>query len=128
MNTDLSAFWMPFTPNRQFRAAPRMLVRAAGMYYESDDGRRILDGTAGLWCVNAGHARTEIRDAVSRQLETMDFAPTFNMGHPLPFELAARLSKHAPDGLDQVFFANSGRSRRPSRSPSGAPSSIRSGR
>ena len=108
MNTDLSAFWMPFTPNRQFRAAPRMLVRAAGMYYESDDGRRILDGTAGLWCVNAGHARTEIRDAVSRQLETMDFAPTFNMGHPLPFELAARLSKHAPDGLDQVFFANSG--------------------
>jgi beta-alanine--pyruvate transaminase len=108
MSTDLSSFWMPFTPNRQFRAAPRLLVRASGMYYESDDGRRILDGTAGLWCVNAGHGRTEIRDAVARQLETMDFAPTFNMGHPLPFELATRLAAHAPGGLNQVFFANSG--------------------
>jgi beta-alanine--pyruvate transaminase len=108
MSTDLSSFWMPFTPNRLFRAAPRLLVRASGMYYESDDGRRILDGTAGLWCVNAGHARTEIRDAVARQLETMDFAPTFNMGHPLPFELATRLAAHAPSGLNQVFFANSG--------------------
>jgi beta-alanine--pyruvate transaminase len=108
MNTDLSAFWMPFTPNRQFRAAPRMLVKASGMYYESDDGRRILDGSAGLWCVNAGHARTEIRDAVARQLETLDFAPTFNLGHPLPFELAARLRSHAPAGLEQVFFTNSG--------------------
>jgi beta-alanine--pyruvate transaminase len=108
MNTDLSSFWMPFTPNRQFRAAPRMLVKASGMYYESDDGRRILDGTAGLWCVNAGHARAEIRDAVARQLETLDFAPTFNMGHPLPFELAARLRAHAPAGLEQVFFSNSG--------------------
>ena len=108
MNTDLSAFWMPFTPNRQFRGSPRMLVKASGMYYESDDGRRILDGTAGLWCVNAGHARTEIRAAVARQLETLDFAPTFNMGHPLPFELAARLRARAPKGLEQVFFTNSG--------------------
>ena len=108
MSTDLSAFWMPFTPNRQFRAAPRLLARAAGVYYETDDGRRILDGTAGLWCVNAGHGRVEIRDAVARQLETMDFAPTFNMGHPLPFELATRLAAHAPSGLDQVFFTNSG--------------------
>ena len=74
MINDLSAFWMPFTPNRLFRDAPRMLTRAAGMYYESSDGRRILDGTAGLWCVNAGHGRVEIRDAVARQLETMDFA------------------------------------------------------
>jgi len=108
MSTDLSAFWMPFTPNRDFRTAPRMLARARGVHYESDDGRRILDGTAGLWCVNAGHARPEIRDAVARQLETLDFAPTFNMGHPLAFELAERLLKHAPAGLTQVFYANSG--------------------
>jgi beta-alanine--pyruvate transaminase len=108
MNTDLSAFWMPFTPNRLFRASPRMLVKAAGLYYETDDGRRVLDGTAGLWCVNAGHARVEVRDAVARQLETLDFAPTFNMGHPLPFELAARLKARAPAGLEQVFFGNSG--------------------
>lgn len=108
MNTDLSAFWMPFTPNRLFRDAPRMLTRAAGVYYESADGRQILDGTAGLWCVNAGHGRAEIRDAVARQLETMDFAPSFNMGHPLAFAAAARLASHAPAGLDRVFFANSG--------------------
>ncbi len=108
MNTDLSAFWMPFTPNRLFRTAPRLLTKASGVYYESDDGRRILDGSAALWCVNAGHGRTEIRDAVARQLETMDFAPTFNVGHPLPFELAKRLRSHAPPGLEQVFFSNSG--------------------
>ena len=108
MINDLSAFWMPFTPNRLFRDAPRMLVRAKGMYYESSDGRQILDGTAGLWCVNAGHGRVEIRDAVARQLETMDFAPTFNMGHPLAFELSARLVRHAPPGLEHVFLANSG--------------------
>jgi beta-alanine--pyruvate transaminase len=108
MSTKLEAFWMPFTPNRQFRASPRLLTRAAGMYYESDDGRRILDGTAGLWCVNAGHARAEITAAVARQLETLDFAPTFNMGHPLAFELAKRLVSHAPPGLEQVFFTNSG--------------------
>jgi beta-alanine--pyruvate transaminase len=108
MSTNLAAFWMPFTPNRQFRAGPRLLARAAGMYYESDDGRRILDGTAGLWCVNAGHARPEITQAVARQLETLDFAPTFNMGHPFAFELAARLVAHAPPGLEQVFLTNSG--------------------
>jgi beta-alanine--pyruvate transaminase len=108
MSTNLAAFWMPFTPNRQFRTGPRLLARAAGMYYESDDGRRILDGTAGLWCVNAGHARPEITAAVARQLETLDFAPTFNMGHPFAFELAARLVAHAPPGLEQVFFTNSG--------------------
>ena len=108
MNTDLSSFWMPFTPNRLFRDAPRMLARASGVYYQSEDGRQILDGTAGLWCVNAGHGRAEIRDAVARQLETMDFAPTFNMGHPLAFEVAARLARHAPAGLDRVFLSNSG--------------------
>jgi len=106
--TDRSAFWMPFTPNRQFRQAPRLLVGAAGMHYQSDDGRSILDGTAGLWCVNAGHGRREIRDAVAHQLTTLDFAPSFNMGHPLAFELAARLVAHAPHGLSQVFFTNSG--------------------
>jgi beta-alanine--pyruvate transaminase len=108
MSTNLAAFWMPFTPNRQFRAGPRLLARATGMYYESDDGRRILDGTAGLWCVNAGHARPEITRAVARQLETLDFAPTFNMGHPFAFELATRLVTHAPPGLEQVFLTNSG--------------------
>ena len=107
-NPDLDAFWMPFTPNRQFRDAPRLLARAAGVHYETADGRRILDGTAGLWCVNAGHARPEITAAVSAQLATLDFAPTFNMGHPLAFEVAARLARHAPEGLDRVFFANSG--------------------
>ncbi len=108
MDAPSDAFWMPFTPNRMFREAPRMLVRASGVHYESDDGRRILDGTAGLWCVNAGHAREEIRAAVSAQLAELDFAPTFNMGHPLAFELAEELTYHAPKGLSRVFFANSG--------------------
>ena len=108
MSTNLSAFWMPFTPNKQFRAAPRLLARAAGMHYESDDGRKILDGTGGLWCVNAGHARQEITAAVTAQLQTLDFAPTFNMGHPLPFELATRVVSHAPPDLEHVFFSNSG--------------------
>ena len=108
MNTDLSAFWMPFTPNRLFRTKPRLLAKAKGLYYETDDGRRVLDGSAALWCVNAGHGRPEIRDAVAKQLDTMDFAPTFQVGHPLPFELAKRLRGHAPAGLEQVFFSNSG--------------------
>jgi beta-alanine--pyruvate transaminase len=102
------SFWMPFTPNRLFREAPRMLVRASGVHYESSDGRRILDGTAGLWCVNAGHAREEIRSAVHAQLSELDYAPTFNMGHPLAFELADELTSHAPKGLTRVFFTNSG--------------------
>ena len=103
----LDAFWMPFTANRQFKAAPRLLVGAAGMYYTSDD-RRILDGSAGLWCVNAGHGRREIAEAVGNQLATLDFAPTFQMGHPLAFELAERLAAIGPGGLDRVFFTNSG--------------------
>ena len=105
---DLSAFWMPFTANRQFKQDPRMLVEADGMYYTADDGHRVLDATAGLWCVNAGHARSEITDAVARQLGRMDFGPTFQMGHPLPFEFAQRLTAHLPRGLDRVFFTNSG--------------------
>ena len=104
---DLDAFWMPFTANRQFKAKPRMLARAEGMHYWTDDGRQILDAVAGLWCVNAGHGRREITEAVTKQLGTMEFAPTFQMGHPIAFELANRLAKIAPPGLDRVFFTNS---------------------
>ncbi|SFQ83288.1 beta-alanine--pyruvate transaminase [Halopseudomonas formosensis] len=105
---DLDSFWMPFTANRQFKARPRMLQSAEGLYYTDMQGRQILDGTAGLWCCNAGHGRREIAEAVSRQISQMDFAPTFQMGHPLPFELAERLAEIAPAGLNRVFFTNSG--------------------
>ena len=108
----LDAFWMPFTANRQFKAAPRMLVAAQGMHYTADDGRTVLDGTAGLWCVNAGHGRRGIAQAVERQLTSLDFAPTFQMGHPAAFEFAERLAEIAPGGasagLDRVFFTGSG--------------------
>jgi beta-alanine--pyruvate transaminase len=107
-STSLDAFWMPFTANRQFKSEPRLLVSAEGMYYKSDDGRSILDGTAGLWCTNAGHGRKQISDAVAKQIDQLDFAPTFQMGHPLPFELAERLIKHSPEGMNRVFFTNSG--------------------
>jgi beta-alanine--pyruvate transaminase len=107
-NGDLDAFWMPFTANRQFKANPRLLTRAEGMYYWAADGRQVLDGVAGLWCVNAGHGRREITDAVTKQLSTMEFAPAFQMGHPIAFELANRLAKIAPSGLDRIFFTNSG--------------------
>ena len=106
--TELDSFWMPFTANRQFKAQPRMLQSAEGVFYTDVDGRQILDGTAGLWCCNAGHGRREIAEAVSRQINSMDFAPTFQMGHPLPFELAERLADIAPQGLNRVFFTNSG--------------------
>jgi beta-alanine--pyruvate transaminase len=105
---ELEAFWMPFTANRQFKAAPRMLVKAEGMYYTTDDGRRILDGFAGLWCCNAGHCRKPIVEAIQKQAATMDYAPAFQMGQPLAFELASRLAKMAPGKLDHVFFCNSG--------------------
>ncbi len=107
-NGDLDAFWMPFTANRQFKANPRLLARAQGMYYWTADGREILDAVAGLWCVNAGHGRREITEAVAKQLGTMEFAPAFQMGHPIAFELANRLAKIAPPGLDRIFFTNSG--------------------
>src|SRR5208282_3644804 len=97
---DLSAYWMPFTANRQFKANPRIFVAAEGMYYTTADGRKVLDGTAGLWCVNAGHGRREIAQAVERQLLTLDYSPAFQMGHPGAFELAARVAKLAPEGLD----------------------------
>lgn len=99
---------MPFTANRQFKAEPRLLARAQGMHYWTTDGREILDGVAGLWCVAAGHGRQEITNAVAEQLATMDYAPPFQMGHPKAFELAERLAAIAPAGLDRVFFTNSG--------------------
>ncbi|HSN19748.1 MAG TPA: aminotransferase class III-fold pyridoxal phosphate-dependent enzyme, partial [Usitatibacter sp.] len=105
---ELEAFWMPFTANRQFKAAPRMLVKAEGMYYTTDDGRRLLDGFAGLWCCNAGHCRKPIVEAIQKQAATMDYAPAFQMGQPLAFELASRLARMAPGSLDHVFFCNSG--------------------
>jgi beta-alanine--pyruvate transaminase len=105
---DLDSHWMPFTANRQFKAAPRMLVEAEGMYYKTMDGRRILDGFAGLWCCNAGHCRKPIVEAIQRQAATMDYAPAFQMGHPLSFQLASRIAKLAPGNLDHVFFCNSG--------------------
>src|SRR5215470_11232137 len=105
---DLEAFWMPFTANRQFKAKPRLLSKASGMHYWTPEGRKILDGVAGLWCVNAGHARREITQAVASQLETLDYAPPFQMAHPLAFQLANALVKIAPTGLDHVFFTNSG--------------------
>jgi beta-alanine--pyruvate transaminase len=105
---DLESHWMPFTANRQFKTAPRLVVQADGMYYTTADGRRILDGFAGLWCCNAGHCRKPIVEAIQRQAEVMDYAPAFQMGHPLSFELAARIAKLAPGKLDHVFFCNSG--------------------
>ncbi|MHB8666916.1 MAG: omega-aminotransferase AptA [Burkholderiales bacterium] len=108
LGIDLSAFWMPFSANRQFKQAPRLLVGAKDMQYFSHDGRAVLDGTAGLWCVNAGHGRNNIIDAVKTQLDRLDFAPTFQMGHPKAFEAAQKIAALAPAGLDHVFFANSG--------------------
>jgi len=105
---DLASFWMPFTDNRYFKRDPRLMIAANGMHYTADDGHEVLDGTSGLWCVNAGHARSEITDAVAKQLGTLDFGPTFQMGHPLPFRLAERLGAHLPAGLDRIFFSNSG--------------------
>lgn len=104
----LDAFWMPFTANRQFKQAPRLLATAQGMHYTTQDGRTILDGTSGLWCVNAGHGRRQIAEAVERQLMTLDFAPSFQMGHLGAFDLAERLAALAPAGLDRVFFTGSG--------------------
>ena len=104
----MDAFWMPFTANRQFKQAPRLLAKAQGMYYWTPEGRQILDGIAGLWCVNAGHGRPRIVEAIAAQAAEMDFAPPFNMAHPKAFELAERLVALTPAGLDKVFFTNSG--------------------
>ncbi len=104
----LDAFWMPFTNNRHFKREPRLLARAEGMYYEKPNGERVLDGTGGLWCVNAGHCHPRIVEAIARQAGEMDFAPTFQLGHPLAFELASRLVSEMPAGFEQIFFTNSG--------------------
>ena len=108
MSTDLDAFWMPFTANRQFKKAPRLLARSEGMHYWDDSGRPVLDAVAGLWCVNAGHNRAPIVKAIQDQAAELDFAPTFQMGHPKAFELASAVAKIAPQGMDKVFFTNSG--------------------
>ena len=104
----LDALWMPFTANKAFKAKPRMLVGAKDMHYVADDGRKILDGAAGLWCVNAGHCRKPIVEAVQKAVATIDFAPAFQMGHPATFQLASELTELLPRGLDRVFFSNSG--------------------
>jgi beta-alanine--pyruvate transaminase len=104
----LAAYWLPFTANRQFKQAPRLLTKAAGMYYEDYRGRQILDAVAGLWCVNAGHGRPRITQAIQAQAAEMDFAPPFQMAHPKAFELAERVARLAPAGMGKVFFANSG--------------------
>ncbi|MGZ9724435.1 aspartate aminotransferase family protein [Rhizobium miluonense] len=105
---DLRAFWMPFTANRQFKKEPRLFVSAKDMYYTTHDGRQVLDGTAGLWCVNAGHCRPKITEAIGQQAGELDYAPAFQLGHPKAFELANRLVDIAPEGLDHVLYTNSG--------------------
>ncbi|GLQ37536.1 aspartate aminotransferase family protein [Rhizobium albus] len=105
---NLEAFWMPFTANRQFKQAPRMFVSADRMHYTTSDGRQVLDGTAGLWCCNAGHNRPKIVEAIRQQAGELDYAPAFQMGHPKAFELASRLTQITPEGFDHVFFTNSG--------------------
>ncbi len=104
----MDAYWMPFTANRQFKQAPRLIARAKDMHFWTPDGRQILDGIAGLWCVNAGHARPKIVQAIAAQAAELDYAPPFNMAHPKAFELAQRLVEIAPAGLNRVFFTNSG--------------------
>ena len=105
---DLNAFWMPFTANRQFKKSPRMFVAAKDMHYTTSDGRQVLDGTAGLWCCNAGHCRPKITEAIQKQAAELDYAPAFQMGHPIAFELANRLIDIAPEGMEHVFYTNSG--------------------
>ncbi len=105
---DLNAFWMPFTANRQFKKTPRMFVAAKDMHYTTADGRQVLDGTAGLWCCNAGHCRPKITEAIQKQAAELDYAPAFQMGHPVAFELANRLIEIAPKGIEHAFFTNSG--------------------
>jgi beta-alanine--pyruvate transaminase len=107
-SNSLEAFWMPFTSNRSFKQHPRLLARAKDMHYYTPEGRPVLDGSSGLWCVNAGHARDPIVRAIQRQAAELDFAPTFNVGHPLVFELANRVAEIFPLGIDHVFFCNSG--------------------
>ena len=108
MELDLSSYWVPFTPNRHFKSAPRILVAAKDMHYTTDDGRQIVDGTSGLWCVSAGHSRKRISDAIKAQCDTLDYAPSFQVSHPGPFMVAQRIAELAPGDLNKVFFTNSG--------------------
>src|SRR5471030_1071211 len=105
---DLEAYWLPFTPNRAFKKAPRLIARAKDMHYYTPEGRALLDGTAGLWCTNAGHNRDPIVAAIQRQAAELDYAPAFSFAHPKAFELASRIAAFAPGDLDHVFFCNSG--------------------
>ena len=105
---DLEAFWMPFTANRSFKKHPRMITRAKDMFYYTPEGRAVMDGTAGLWCTNAGHNREPIVSAIQAQAAELDYAPAFQFGHPKAFALASRIAALAPGDLDHVFFANSG--------------------
>jgi beta-alanine--pyruvate transaminase len=105
---NLESFWMPFTANRAYKETPRLIARGEGVHYFTPEGREIIDGTAGLWCVNAGHGRREITEAIQKQAAVLDFAPTFQLGHPIAFQAAAKVAEHTPDGLDRIFFTNSG--------------------
>src|SRR5690349_25022226 len=105
---DLEPYWMPFTANRAFKKRPRLIVGAKDMHYIATDGRKLLDGSAGLWCTNAGHNRDSIVEAIQQEAATLDYAPAFQFGHPKAFELASRVAALAPDDLDHVFFCNSG--------------------
>ena len=108
MKNELDAYWMPFTANRQFKQAPRLLAKSSGMHFWTPEGRQVLDAAAGLWCVNAGHNRPKIVEAIQRQAAELDFAPPFNMAHPKAFELAERLVELTPPELNKVFYTNSG--------------------
>jgi beta-alanine--pyruvate transaminase len=105
---DLESYWLPFTPNRDFKARPRLLAKAEGMYYRDQEGRKVLDAISGLWCVNAGHARKPIVAAIQAQAAELDYAPSFHFAHPKVVRLAGRIAALAPKGLDNVFFCNSG--------------------
>ncbi len=98
---DFEHYWMPFTANRSFKASPRLVVSAKDMHYTTAEGKQVLDGFATLWCVNAGHCRPKIIERITRQIAHLDFASSFSLGHPLPFELARRIAQLAPDGLDR---------------------------
>jgi beta-alanine--pyruvate transaminase len=106
--SELAAYWLPFTANRAFKRRPRLIERAEGMHYYSADGRKLLDAMSGLWCCNAGHCREPITEAIRRQAGRLDYAPSFQASHAPVFHLAARLAKLAPDDLNRVFFCNSG--------------------
>jgi beta-alanine--pyruvate transaminase len=107
-NVNLQHYWMPFTDNRRFKAKPRLIASAKDMHFTTAEGRQVLDGLATLWCVNAGHTRPRIVEAIRRQAGELDFASSFGLGHPLPFRLAERIAGIAPQGMQQVFFTNSG--------------------